>query len=226
MSERIMQHPSDELLVSFIGGELEPAAAAAVREHLDACGACARAAREFAHVDELLRHLPPLATAPDFAARTRARLLMSSAGTSRWRQAAAAIVLVAVGLGTGWAVARPDRSMHGAPIVRNSDGPKFALIFAEDPATLDVPADEHRRRYEEFLAWMRSIGDGTVRLGGSELDVSAGRVVGAAATTAVSPLVLSGFLVVEASSYDEAARHAERCPIVGRGGQVIVRQLR
>lgn len=220
-----MQHPSDDLLVSFIGGELDPAAAAAVRAHLDACGACARAARELAHVDELLRQLPPVATAPDFAARIRARLLMSSVGSTWWRQAAAAILLVAVGLGTGWALARPDRSMH-APIVRSSEGPKFALIFAEDPATLGVPAAEHRRRYEEFLAWMRSIGDGTVPLGGSELDVSAGRVVGASAATAVSPLVLSGFLIVEAASYDEAARHAERCPIVRRGGQVLVRQLR
>jgi hypothetical protein len=101
------------------------------------------------------------------------------------------------------------------------------MIFAEDPATLvDLSDEERRRRYDEFMAWMRSIDDGIVHLGGSELDTASGGIVGASIRAPSQPFVLSGFIVVRSQSYDEVARHAERCPIVGRGGQVVVRQLR
>ena len=101
------------------------------------------------------------------------------------------------------------------------------MIFAEDPATLvDLSDEERRRRYDEFIAWMRSIDDGIVHLGGSELDTASGGIVSAADRAPSQPLVLSGFIVVRSTRYEDVARHAERCPIVGRGGQVVVRQLR
>ena len=103
----------------------------------------------------------------------------------------------------------------------------FVRLFAEDPTTLvDLSDEERRRRYDEFIAWMRSIDDDIVHLGGSELDTASGGIVSAADRAPSQPLVLSGFIVVRSTSYDDVARHAERCPIVGRGGQVVVRQLR
>jgi hypothetical protein len=178
-------------------------------------------------VDDLLRRVPSLSVPPDFAARARARVQLTPARPSFWRQAVAAIVLAAAGVAAGWAFAQNASSPADRPIVRNTEGTKFAMIFAEDPATLvDLSDEERRRRYDEFMAWMRSIDDGIVHLGGSELDTASGGIVGASIRAPSQPFVLSGFIVVRSQSYDEVARHAERCPIVGRGGQVVVRQLR
>ena len=219
-------HPSDDLLVLDLGGELPESERAALRAHLDGCAACAGRRAALARVDELLRTLPPLAPPPGLVARVRARHLLTPAGrTTPWLLATAAALLLAAGAAAGWALARTPPSLP--PIVRNAEGPKFALIFAEDPATwADVPLEERRRRYDEFMAWLREIGDGSVRLGGTQLDGNRGRIVGASARAWTPDLVLSGFIVIRAASYEEAQRHAERCPLLARGGQVIVRQLR
>jgi hypothetical protein len=222
-----MPHPSQDLLVAYVTGEADPASAATIREHLTGCDACARVAHEIGEVDDLLRRLPAVPASPDFAARARARVQLTPARPSLWGQAVAAIVLAAAGLAAGWGLAQYASSSADLPIVRNSDGPKFAMIFAEDPATLvDLSDEERRRRYDEFMAWMRSIDDDIVHLGGSELDTASGGVVSAADRAPGQPLVLSGFIVVRSTRYEDVARHAERCPIVGRGGQVIVRPLR
>jgi hypothetical protein len=178
-------------------------------------------------VDDLLRRVPSVPVPPDFAARARARVQLTPARPSLWRHAVAAIVLAAAGVAAGWGLAQHASWSADLPIVRNSDGPKFAMIFAEDPATLvDLSDAERRRRYEEFIAWMRSIDDDIVHLGGSELDTASGGIVSAVDRAPSQPLVLSGFIVVRSTRYEDVARHAERCPIVGRGGQVVVRQLR
>ena len=226
MNENPM-HPSEDRLVLYIGGELPPDEAAAVRAHLDGCERCASAARELAEIDGLLRAMPPVAVPASFAERVHARLLLSSAArVASWRHAAAAVLLLAAGLGGGWALARAAGPAAPTAIVRNAEGTKFALIFVEDPRVyVETTPDQRRAHLEEFMAWLRSIGDSRVRLGGAQLDIRRGRVLGASAQAAPGGLVQSGFIVIRAASYDEAQAHAERCPILTRGGQVIIRQL-
>ena len=177
-------------------------------------------------MNDLLGSLPPLPVSASLAGRVRARLLLAGERTrsTPWRAAAAAVVLLAIGGISGAAIATPDPAP--APLVRNVDGQKFALFFAEDPESQAVSPAERNRRMDAFMAWMRGLGDTTVRLGGSELDDTRGRIVGVQARAVSPDLVLSGFLIIRAGSYDEAEALARGCPIVERGGQVIVRQLR
>ena len=223
-----MTHPSDDLLVRQVSGELDGAVRTAVDQHLQACAECRRRATEFEEMDGVLRRLPPMAVPADFTDRVRARVVLSSGGARfSWRQAAAAALLLAAGLSGGWTLARATAPPAPAAIVRNADGPKFALIFAEDPATWEnVSREERERRFEEFMVWLRGIGDTSVRLGGTQLDNTRGYIVGASAPAVDPELALSGFIVIRAQTYDEARAHAQRCPLLARGGQVIVRRLR
>ena len=222
-----MTHPSDDLLVRHVGGELDDTARVEVERHLQACHECRQRTTEFEEMDGVLRGLAPLALPLGFAARVRARAALSGEGPAfSWRQAVAAVLLLAAGVSGGWALARATTTAPAA-IVRNAEGSKFALIFAEDPATWEnVPRQERERRYDEFMVWLRAIGDASVRLGGTQLDNTRGYVVGASARSIDPELALSGFIVIRAETYDEALAHAQRCPLVARGGQVIVRRLR
>jgi hypothetical protein len=220
-----MDHPSEETLGLYLGDALNENDRASVDAHVRACHACATVIRDLTEMDRILANLPANRVAPLTARRIRTRLLLAApAQHGRWRVAAAACLLLALGAVGGAAIA--SRGESGA-IVRDAEGPKFALMFAEEPQSLiDTSSAERQRHYLDFMDWMRTLGDSGVRLGGSQLDDSRGRVVGASTRSATSDLVLSGFLVIRASGYDEAERLARRCPIVTRGGQVIVRQLR
>lgn len=222
-----MDHPSDETLGLYIGGVLNDRERAALEAHVGSCQACARMLEELVEVDRVLGELPALRVPVSLGARVRARLLIDGGSTrvAGWRVAAAVLALLVTGGIAGAALV--NLSPAPAPLVRNVEGPKFALFFAEDPqsASTASPA-ERQRRMDAFLTWMYALGDTTVRLGGSELDDTRGRVVGASTKEVAPNLVLSGFLVVRASTYAEAEAMARRCPIVTRGGQVIVRQLR
>jgi hypothetical protein len=222
-----MQHPTDETFGLYLGDALSENERTALLAHVDTCGSCARTLNDLIDVDAALSSRRGTAVPPLFARRIRARAAISAAEPlARWRLGVAAAVLLAIG-GLG-GVAAVRTFAPPAAIVRDAAGPKFAFVFAEDPDALaNASAAERQRQYGEFIRWMYALGDDRVRLGGSQLDDSRGRIVGAGAQTAMAAdLVLSGFLVVRASGYDEAERLARDCPIVARGGQVIVRQLR
>jgi anti-sigma-K factor RskA len=222
-----MDHPDDETLGQYVGGLLDARERATVDAHVAACPECARRLEELREMNEVLERLPPLAVSASLPERVRARLLIAAerGRLTFWRTAAAAVALLAIGGALGATLAQQGPAP--APLVRDAEGPKFMMIFAEDPESLTgASSAERERRMNEFLTWMRGLGDTTVRLGGAQLDDARGRVVGASVQGVTPDLVLSGFLVIRASSYDDVEAVARRCPIVARGGQVIVRQLR
>jgi hypothetical protein len=220
-----MEHPTEETFGLYLGDALNENQRTMLLAHVETCGICARTLHDLIDLDGVLSSLPPALPPPRLARRVRARLLVSPTGTGWRRVAAAACILLAAGAIGGAAVMRSFG--QPAPIVRDADGPKFALMFAEDAESLTTgSASERGEQYAEFMRWMRGLGDGRVRLGGSQLDDSRGRIIGTSAQVTAPDLVLSGFLVIRASGYDEAERLARDCPIVARGGQVIVRQLR
>jgi hypothetical protein len=221
-----MNHPDDETLGRYVGGLLDAREREPVDAHVASCPECARGLEDLREMNDVLTRLPALPVPPTLIERVRARLLLrEERAWSSWRAAAAAVVLLLIG-GAAGALLAQQRSAP-APLVRDADGPKFMMIFAEDPDSLTgASSAERERRMNEFLAWMYGLGDTTVRLGGAQLDDVRGRVVGASVQGVTPDLVLSGFLVIRASSYDEVEALARRCPIVERNGQVIVRQLR
>lgn len=93
-------------------------------------------------------------------------------------------------------------------------------------ASRSLSSGEAEQRYNEVVGWLARIGDAGDWLGGARLDTARGAVVGAAAGAPEPALVVSGFVVIRAASYEDAVRHAERSPIVARGGQVLVKELR
>lgn len=115
--------------------------------------------------------------------------------------------------------------------MRRGDGPKFIVIFAEDPRSwADSSADTLRARSVAFVEWMRGLGGRDVNLGGVQLVHGEGRRYGGTGPETALPgvpgaLEVTGFIVVRAATYDDVARIARRNPILDRGGQVIVRRL-
>ena len=98
---------------------LDGTATRRVRLHLDACGPCARLAETDLHVVRALERLPALEPAPGFADRVMARVTIAQPATGRsklrlmvWQRpavwAAAAMVLVGMGVSVAWSLSNPD----------------------------------------------------------------------------------------------------------------------
>jgi hypothetical protein len=142
----------------------------------------------------------------------------------------AACVLVAVGVAIGWIGSGTVRPANAA-IVRQGDSPLYMVIFNEDPRSwADTSAAARGERSAAFGQWFRSVGGREVNLGGAQLVRGEGRRYGpgvaeAAMRAMPGSLEMTGFIVIRAASHDEVARLVRRNPILGRGGQVIVRRL-
>ena len=111
---------------------------------------------------------------------------------------------------------------------------EFALIFRmsnpTEPAPQVTPA-EMQERMNSWSNWMGSIAardrlaDGGHRLGIRESKtVAPGNVVTDGPYTEVKEFI-NGYIVVKASSVDEAVEMAKGCPIIFGGGKVEVRPL-
>lgn len=89
---RDLGHVSDDTLLRFLDGELPVADRSAVRDHLDACGACAARQRSFAGISALLAAGRPEASPASLVAarvRLRASLADETARERGWGMAAA-----------------------------------------------------------------------------------------------------------------------------------------
>jgi len=99
------------LLSALLDGELPPEERARVEAHLETCPECRQLLEELRALDTQLAALPGVAASPDFDARLGKRIrrprILTFRPTMRIAWAAAAVVLVAVGLGL-FLSARPD----------------------------------------------------------------------------------------------------------------------
>lgn len=102
--------PGDhERIIAFLDGELPPAEARAVEEHLATCPVCTRLVEEHRRLDVLLGELPaapPLSVTLRVAARHRQLVVRDR--VTRWASWAAAICIVASGAWFGYQVSRDE----------------------------------------------------------------------------------------------------------------------
>ncbi len=108
-------------LGAYLDGELNPAEAEVVREHLAKCRRCARVLEEHRRLDQLLDSQEGISAPPDFVARVRSAAekraepvkLFAAEGTwNRTLFRVAALLVLAIGLGFGLvagnSVSRPE----------------------------------------------------------------------------------------------------------------------
>ena len=154
----------------------------------------------------------------------------------RWRRRAlgAAVLALLVGAGAGAAWARRGAPSAGATVstATGTSQPEFMLVFEEHVAgRLALDADGLRVRGDEMNAWVASLRGGGRLISGRRLDDEAGQTVTAQGIVdrrgQVPPGTLtSGFMIVRAADYADAATLAAASPIVRHGGTIIVRALR
>jgi hypothetical protein len=107
------------------------------------------------------------------------------------------------------------------------------LIFREaTPERYEtIPAEERRRSLERWNAWIDTLAAQGKLQHGNPLE-SSGRVVSASGVTravdgpfAEAKELVGGYIIVTASSLDEATAIAEQCPRLGEGLLVEVRPV-
>jgi anti-sigma factor RsiW len=105
----------DGLLDAYLDRELEPAEAASVRNHLDACAACRQRLADRESLSRMVRQVPYY-TAPD---ALRAKLAQPQARPRSWQLLAwaAGIVLVASLAGSAWFLRSSAGGAHPAASV-------------------------------------------------------------------------------------------------------------
>lgn len=171
-------------------------------------------------------------------------------GLARILRVAAALVLGLLVGGVAGRASAPPAPSPGVPGERGETGtqetsgaasqraPRFVLLLYED-AAYSAPGRTPAQLVEEYTAWARALEEEGILVFAEKLSDDA-RVVptpgsgepgGAGLLPATSPLLtggpgaLTGFFVVRASGYEEAARIARDSPHAAYGGRVVVRRL-
>src|SRR6476469_6262856 len=105
-----------ELAPQYLSGELDPARARAVANHLATCPACAREIGEMREVDARLRREIQSQDLGDVAALERRvrRAVAADRRPGRWIAAAGAAAAVVVMAGLGWFFLRTDLRLQTA----------------------------------------------------------------------------------------------------------------
>lgn len=132
---------------------------------------------------------------------------------SRWLQAAAAVVIFALGYVSAVAGARtstPTPSVDG----------RYLLLLYDVPGTTTADPAAMPTLVAEYTDWFNREHAAGVVESGEQLDIAA-RTLGPA-TPAAPP---SGFFVVRARSLDEAVAISEASPHRKHGGAIIVRPI-
>jgi len=171
------------LLVAYQDGELAGRQEGRVRVHLDGCEGCRGELRALERTDELLRgHVVPPGPAPDFLVRLRERIRAEQAVEAAaprgrivrgpwqrgWAVAAAAVLLVAIGVGLFRQLTRKDASEPSEAVAQRA-APAPA---PKGPTGLPTPAWHTPREWPgvERTAPRATHGNGTPR-GASSRDV-------------------------------------------------------
>jgi len=104
-------------------------------------------------------------------------------------------------------------------------GEQFLLLLYED-AAYDAAGRSTDQLVAEYAAWAGQLAAEGRLVAAEKLGEEEGRVVPAGATPApVATGVLTGFFIVRAPGYAEAARVAQASPHTGYGGRVVVRRI-
>jgi hypothetical protein len=221
-----------ELTIDYLSGALDEETRRATDEHLGSCAACRSELAELATVWGALGRLPAARPPADLALRFRKALEASPEGraarSSSWlarpaAQAAAALLVLGIGLAAGIAIQRAT----GARQERTADDGRhqFVLLLYDTDEMRRLAPGEEARLVEEYSAWGRELAGAGDLVGGEKLAAEF-RMLAAGSTGALTtPGLMGGFFIVKARTYEEAAAIARGCPHLAHGGTIEVRMI-
>ena len=199
-----------DLVIDSLMDSLDADQQRLLEQHLATCVACAGQAETMRWSwDALGRIEAPATSVPPIAVTAQV------SGPRPWWRAAAAIALFVLGGATGFGI-RSAGSEPGA-----AAGPTFLLLVrGENPA--GIPSDTLVREYGEWAAELAA--DGRL-VAAEKLTDEAGRWVSGSAMDTRDRSDVSGYFVVTASDYDQAAEIASSSPHVRYGGTFEIRRI-
>src|SRR5689334_17595198 len=106
----------------------------------------------------------------------------------------------------------------------------FMLLFrGGNPREAGLSPEQFQRHMQDWGGWIGSLHAGGVFRAGESLK-PAGRMVDARGAVTDGPFadvkeLIGGFVIIAASSWDEAVATAKGCPVFKTGGRVEVREL-
>lgn len=205
---------------------------AAVTAHLAGCATCRDEAASIREVWERLGRWPD--ARPDDGFRDRVLEALDAAEPvppvhpSVWRasslaaRATAAVALLAIGMGLGVWITRPQAPQPEDPRAQ------FVLFLYDDPAVDAARTpEEMQATVDEYKAWAGGLAEAGNLVAGEKL-TSERRMFGA--VSSAGPVVpagvsLGGYFVIRAGSPEEAAAIAAGCPHLVHGGAIELRRI-
>jgi len=167
---------------------------------------------------------PPNNLEENIVMELRNRNLISRASDSRaLTRLAAAFLILVLGGTVGYFLGSDDRPT--APVEKN---PRFVLLLHEIPD----PAEDTEAMVSEYGRWARSIHSEGRFINGEKLKLS-GRILARSSGEPETSVwafpeeseILSGFFIIEAANYEEAAEIAAQCPHLKYGGTIELREI-
>ncbi len=227
--EQAAQHIIDDLT-----GNLAPAEARQLRDHLATCDACRAEAGGLEQTWADLGRLASPAAGPSGVARLAERLAPSDgAGRapvgSRRRLAPMALALAAsvlVGLFAGY---QAGRAGGDAP-VQPGLGSEYLLLLRGPPGGLRVAGVSESELVEEYRDWALALQEEDVLLGAERLAASSGLWVAGVEGRRVAPELadapfISGYFLVRVPDADAALAAARLGPHIKYGGTIEIREI-
>jgi hypothetical protein len=105
----------------------------------------------------------------------------------------------------------------------------FLYLFRSAPPSYSP--QEMQQQMQLWMAWMKDLTDGGhLKARGERLDLRAGKVVGKNGATTDGPYteakdIVGGYMLIQATDLDHAAKLAAGCPVIAGGGSVEVRPI-
>ena len=234
-------------VADYLMGSIEPGVREAVEAHAAECPTCREEIASLAGIWDLMGGIPAPSPRPESEARFEAMLEAyrsgREAGTGAlhagpqpsaprarrrlWLRAAAALLLLSVGVAAGFMMSSGTGSGGG-----RDHGPRFVLLVYEPADMVErVGPEEMSLLNREYHVWWKELEDSRRMLGWMHLAPEEGRlVVEGEGITDLLPLPparsgerLAWVLVVEAAGLEEAAVIARGCPTLRAGARVEVR---
>lgn len=231
-------HDFDLLVADHLQGSLDEGDRERMQRHAESCPGCRGELDSLGRVWSLMAEIPDPETRPESAARfeemlrafrsgrSSARVDRPGARWSGWLRAAAALVLLSVGVAAGF-------MMSSGTGGKGSAGGGMYLLMIYEPSDLaqEITPARLARLEAEYDAWWHERAEEGRVLGWLKLDEQGGRLVeGGAGVGDLLPLpggrageTLSWVAVVQAEDMERAAALARDCPMLRWGARVEIR---